>query len=169
VYRSFSPEGPWEEFEIESTTEHIDTGLPNGVTVYYQVAGVSQEAAVSARTRIVGAMPKEDPIPPLGEVSIEETENTATTGEVILTLRASEDTVEMKVSNSPHFDGVFWEPFRTTKAWTLEPGPGLHTVYVIFRDTAGNTGPRSPYDPSVELQPAMQSIRVEETGPPPVI
>ncbi|MBO8160691.1 MAG: fibronectin type III domain-containing protein [Thermosipho sp. (in: Bacteria)] len=31
-----------------------------------------------------------------------------------------------------------WEPFATTKEWTLEAGPGTKTVYLKLKDNAGN-------------------------------
>ncbi len=31
-----------------------------------------------------------------------------------------------------------WEPYATSKTWTLSRGRGIKTVYVEFRDEAGN-------------------------------
>lgn len=47
--------------------------------------------------------------------------------------------VAMKVSNSPDFDAVAWEPYATEKQWTLEAGQGWHTVYVLLRSSENQT------------------------------
>ena len=41
--------------------------------------------------------------------------------------------VAMKISNTPDFDAVAWEPFATQKSWVLEAGTGWRTVYVLLR------------------------------------
>lgn len=44
----------------------------------------------------------------------------------------------MMISNTAKFTDAVWEPFATTKTWTLNPGTGTRTVYVKFRDKARN-------------------------------
>jgi hypothetical protein len=56
---------------------------------------------------------------------------------VTVTLGASGAT-QMIVSNDAGFGGASWESYATTKPWTLTTGDGLKTVYVKFRDAAGN-------------------------------
>jgi hypothetical protein len=34
--------------------------------------------------------------------------------------------------------GVAWQPYQASLPWTLLPGLGCHTVYVQYRDAAGN-------------------------------
>jgi hypothetical protein len=46
--------------------------------------------------------------------------------------------VEMMVSNSIDMKGVSWEPYTTSKDWTLVGQDGLKTVYAQFRDKTGN-------------------------------
>jgi hypothetical protein len=41
------------------------------------------------------------------------------------------------VSNDPD-SCTSWEPYITEKFWELAPGTGLRTVYVWFKDGAGN-------------------------------
>ncbi|NOZ85769.1 MAG: hypothetical protein GXP49_05830 [Deltaproteobacteria bacterium] len=73
-----------------------------------------------------------------------------------------ENPSQMQVSNDSGFGGASWEPFASERAWFLKPGDGLKTVYVRFRDGAGNVsasvndnieldqhGPGSPF---VEVQ-----------------
>lgn len=46
---------------------------------------------------------------------------------------------EMMISNRADFDGAVWEPYATTKRWTLEPSAsGQATVFILFKDDAGN-------------------------------
>ncbi|MBI5192260.1 MAG: hypothetical protein HZA08_02325 [Nitrospirae bacterium] len=45
---------------------------------------------------------------------------------------------DMQISYDGVFDTELWEPYATTKAWTLNPGNGYRAVYVRFRDNAGN-------------------------------
>ena len=50
---------------------------------------------------------------------------------------------EMMVSNDAGFAGAVWEPYKTSKSWTITGGTesGTRTVYVMYRDKArpGNT------------------------------
>lgn len=47
--------------------------------------------------------------------------------------------VAMKVSNTPSFEGIRWEPFVGERSWTLEAGEGWRWVYVLLRDSGGRT------------------------------
>jgi hypothetical protein len=51
---------------------------------------------------------------------------------------------QMRISNDGTFDSEPWEAFAVSKAWTLTAGDATKTVYVIFRDVAGNES--SPVD-----------------------
>jgi outer membrane protein assembly factor BamB len=44
---------------------------------------------------------------------------------------------QMIISEDPFFVGASWEPYSTTKAWTLSTGYGIKTVYVQFKDSNG--------------------------------
>src|SRR5690606_6902695 len=46
---------------------------------------------------------------------------------------------EMQVSESASFAGASWEAASASRAFELTAGDGVKTVYVRFRDTAGNT------------------------------
>jgi hypothetical protein len=62
---------------------------------------------------------------------------TTSTATVTLTLSATGAT-QMMISNMPDFNGAVWEPYATSKAWTLTSGNGLKTVYVRFMDASQN-------------------------------
>ena len=58
---------------------------------------------------------------------------------VRLSLSASDDASgvgSMEIGNDAAFTGSQWEPYATSKTWYLPPGQ--NTVYVRFRDNAGN-------------------------------
>jgi len=57
---------------------------------------------------------------------------------VTLSLRAEDDVSgvgAMLISNRPDFAGAAWETYATSRGWTLDSN---NTVYVRFRDNAGN-------------------------------
>ncbi|MDI6793280.1 MAG: cohesin domain-containing protein [bacterium] len=66
------------------------------------------------------------------------------TPNVSLTLAVSDNVsatadIEMMISNDADFSETpGWEPFTASKSWTLISGDGEKTVYVKFRDAAGN-------------------------------
>jgi hypothetical protein len=47
--------------------------------------------------------------------------------------------IEMRISNSPEWESVAWQPWEELVAWTLVGTPGENAVYVQFRDGAGRT------------------------------
>ena len=78
---------------------------------------------------------------PTGSVSVNEGATYASTGAVMLTLVADDDTsgiAQMQFSNDGS-NWSSWETYATTKSWTLASGDGTKTVYVRYKDNAGNT------------------------------
>jgi len=47
--------------------------------------------------------------------------------------------IEMRISNTPSFEGLAWRPWEPLVDWTLPSDAGPHLVYVQFRDAAGRT------------------------------
>jgi predicted GH43/DUF377 family glycosyl hydrolase len=45
---------------------------------------------------------------------------------------------DMRVSNDPDLTGIDWKPYAQVMDWQLTEGDGLKTIYVEFRDSAGN-------------------------------
>ena len=81
-----------------------------------------------------------DAAPPTGSIVINGGGVSTHTAYVTLTLSASDPqsgVSQMRFSN----DGTNWsdwETYASTKQWTLTPGNGGRTVYVQYRDSAGN-------------------------------
>jgi hypothetical protein len=82
-----------------------------------------------------------DTIGPTGTVSFQEGDPT-TSESVTLNLTADDNggtgVVLMRIGDSSSLSVLDWEPFQTTKPWTLSSGDGTKTIYVQFRDRAGN-------------------------------
>jgi hypothetical protein len=116
---------------------HVDDGLTNDVTYYYFMVGVDGAGHQSGPSNVVSATPKADPYPPEGFITINNGASSTTSRNVTLVVAASPDTEEMLISNDPGFAGAEWEPFATSKSWTLA-GSGLQFVYAQFRDGADN-------------------------------
>ena len=84
-----------------------------------------------------GGTPAIDPSVTINDGAIS-TDNFA----VKLTLSATNfDLSQMMISNATDFSGALWEPYQNTKQWELLQGDGTKTVYVKYRDTAGNVSP----------------------------
>gem|GEM_PF-5661398 len=81
-----------------------------------------------------------DAAPPTGSIVINGGGVSTHTAYVTLTLSASDPqsgVSQMRFSN----DGTNWsdwETYASTKQWTLTPGNGVRTVYVQYRNSAGN-------------------------------
>ncbi len=83
-----------------------------------------------------------DTLPPTGSLMINSGEALVYSTNVTLTLLLADmsamNEVEMMISNTADFTNAIWEPFVNTKPWVLTAGEGLKTVYVKFKDRAGN-------------------------------
>lgn len=104
--------------------------------------------------------PPGDTTPPSGTVVINNGAATTNSTSITLTLSATDtdsgmgNGAQMQLSN----DNLSWstaESYATTKDWTLGAGDGIKTVYVRFKDAAGNW----------MISPASDTITVDNTGP----
>jgi hypothetical protein len=84
---------------------------------------------------------KLDRKPPMeGTVEINGGDKITNTANANVTLNISaKDATEMMISNQMDFKGAKWEPYKEQVEWTLTPGDGFKTVYVLFKDAIGNT------------------------------
>lgn len=102
-----------------------------------------------------------DTIAPTGTNRINNGATITTNSVVTLSLAATDNSglvTDMRFSNDNGANWSNWEPFQTTKTWTLSSGNGAKTVSAQFRDAAGNTS--SP--------PANATIQLD-TSPPPTV
>jgi hypothetical protein len=63
----------------------------------------------------------------------------STSPSISLSLSAAE-AKDMMISEDLNFEGASWEPYATSKDWTLSSGDGTKTVYAKFRDYANFEG-----------------------------
>jgi len=75
--------------------------------------------------------------------------------------------IEVRVSDTPDFEGMPWQPWEPLIAWTLPQEPGEHTVYVQFRDGADRTAAAA--DSILLLSETGSSLPPTETPPPPTL
>jgi hypothetical protein len=99
----------------------------------------------------VGALAFMEGTPPSGSVSINGGASFATSVAVNLTLSATDNngTVSSMRFSNDNSTWSAWEPYATSKVWTLAPGDGGKTAYVQFQDDTGNIS--SPYSDSITL------------------
>lgn len=80
---------------------------------------------------------RQEPVNGKLTINNDETCTNASNGRVKLNIYA-EGAKEMMISNNKFFNNGVWEPYREVKEWNLSPGDGEKTVFVKFRDEAGN-------------------------------
>jgi hypothetical protein len=125
----------------------ITTEGDNNTLEYWSNWNTSPSAAIELPHVMISGI-KLDKTPPTGTISTNPT--TATVG-IPLTLSASDalsGPAQMRFSN----DGgkwSNWETYATSKAWTLQGGDGVKTVYVQYSDNAGLES--APYSCTVTL------------------
>ncbi|MFX0093904.1 MAG: VWA domain-containing protein, partial [Candidatus Hodarchaeota archaeon] len=124
---------------ISPNGEHIDTGLVNGRTYYYKLVATGASGLVSGFSNVVSATPNTDVDHPRGTVIINNGDRYTDSLKAYLTIRASNDTKWMRISQDPTFDGVPWVTFKESALITLK-GTGLQLVCVQFEDEHNNIG-----------------------------
>ncbi len=108
---------------------------------------------------------------PTGTISINGGAGYTTDSQVLLTLSAADGAAgsgvaEMMVSNDSNFPGASYEPFSSTKIWTLKDPTvdGEKTVYVKYRDAAGRTLTNTFESDTITLDRTAPSVAVSIAG-----
>lgn len=80
---------------------------------------------------------------------------------VALALSAQDDgnVSQIRISNSSDFVDSGWEPYTTSDSWSIPTGDGLKTVFVWFKDEAGNISDR--YSDSIHLDTDLPSAGIQ--------
>jgi hypothetical protein len=167
--RVFAPNGePLEDWQFYTETvgaEIVDTGVQDGFGYAYLVvpavtiSGTEGMTATGRVERSNIALASTDPYAPGGSVLINNGADKTDSLTVTLSLAvddslsggdgspdevvpgSSPGEIMMRLSNSPSFDGVDWQPFQAeVPGWRLgQVFPGnVATVYVQFKDAKGN-------------------------------
>ena len=114
----------------------------------------------AAGNRLTHVITEPDTWPPTGDVAINNGNQYTSSSTVTLNLSASDSgsgVSQMRFSN----DGTTWsdwEPYATSKTWALAPGSGSKTVYVQFKDNAGNISTSYTGAVVLDIDPPTGSI-----------
>lgn len=116
------------------------TGLAEYTQYTFTAYAANGDAVVTAASDGASARTS-DTTAPTGTISVSGGAAYATSATVTLTLSASDGSgsgvAQMQFSNNnTAWSG--WEDYGTSKSWTLSAGDGAKTVYVQYKDTAGN-------------------------------
>ena len=116
------------------STETISRVLSgNNVTYYFHIAVVDKNGNIGT-TQTLGGFQIDTEAPSYPFIQVPETTATAN-----ITLRlAASDASEMRISGKSYACCGIWEAFTSRRQWTVSSEPGLKTIFVQFRDRAGN-------------------------------
>jgi len=133
----------WSIWEVYSASKNWTLGSGDGTkTVYAQFSDSVGNESVTYTDSILL-----DTTRPTGSVAIDAGASGTTTTTVTLALAGSDTgsgVSHIRLSND-NLAWSPWQPYGSTASWVLSAGEGRKTVYVQFRDAAGNVS-YSPYD-----------------------
>lgn len=142
--------------------------LKAGMTYYAKIDAVDQTGNHTLSEEFNFSTRPVDQTPPSGSIRINGGSRFTNNPQVTLQLTASDNesgVATMSFSN----DGRNWspeEPFRSEKVYTLFGGEGQRTVFVRYRDQAGNYS--QPYSDSIQLDnrpPYISNVTVNQLSP----
>lgn len=148
----------WETFSPSKTVSV--SGAEGTKTIYVKYRDFANfEGSVLSATTVL------DSTGPTGAITVNSgaaaTNNRATT----LTLAGTDSltsVTHMKISESASFTGASWESYATSKAFTVSTGDGTKTVYVKFKDAAGNES--LVYSDTIVLDTVKPTINITNLG-----
>jgi len=187
---------PPEEFALLAASQpaadpyhFIDENVTNGTRYWYYLVSLGSGGNSSGPSDAVAATPRTDPYAPHGTVIINAGGPCTNSTDVMLTLFASDEwdpeslyidprgydpqaeisqVADMMISNSSDFEGASWEPYTQQHNWLLNPDPsGFATVYVRFRDHAGNVSDIFHHSTFIDQEPPAINFNAQETITPP--
>jgi len=134
---SFSNDGIiWSEWQAYATSASWSLSTGDGLkTVYARVKDTLGNVSANDTDTIIL-----DTVAPTGSIIVADGATYTTSTSVNLTLSATDITsgaAQMSFSND-NVTWSDWEAYATSKTWTLENGDGNKTVYVRYKDNAGN-------------------------------
>jgi RHS repeat-associated protein len=128
----------WSSWEPYADTKSWTLYNDEGQRIVY----VRYRDAAGNESGVYSDIIKLDTRPPVGTVSINGDAPATNSRDVALTLSASDDGSGVSKMRFRNDGGGWsaWKKYRTRKDWTLRDEDGTRTVYVRFRDLAGNVG-----------------------------
>jgi YD repeat-containing protein len=147
---------------MAATLAYTYDNLNRITKVIYGDKATEQFTYDAAGNRLTHIITEPDPIPPTGEVTVNNGDPYTTSDTVTLNLSASDTgsgIFQMRFSN----DGSTWsnwEAYATSKTWTLATGSGSKTVYAQFKDNAENISTSSTDIIVLDTDPPTGSIAI---------
>lgn len=140
LWRSTDPTGPWQLISdnVPATGQYIDQNISLKTTYYYRIQAIGHSGQESCVLGPRNTTPQEDPLAPVGTITINQGLSRVGCPTTLLTINASVDTTFMLIGNYSDFRDALWEPYRHQKQWALTPSEGRAQVYIKFRDGTGN-------------------------------
>ena len=140
------------------TSPYIHSGRTNGTTYYYVVTAENDNGESSESAEVSAKPGVADTTPPTGSVIINNNAAYTNSTSVTLTLTATDASgvSQMCISNENTCSSSSWETYTTSKSWILTTGDGSKTIYVWFKDGAGNAN-SSSYTDSITLDTTSPS------------
>ena len=146
---------------VPPNSEWIDRAVTNDLSYCYLVEAVGATVGGASRASDhpdpTCATPRLDPYAPHGSVVINGEARSTTARTVTLRLESSDlpgdeevpsvglptnpqisGVTAMLIANEPTFAGATWEPYQSTRSWSITPQDGRAAVFVKYRDAAGN-------------------------------
>ncbi len=136
---AWSPDETW--LDAEGTTDWtfewtFDPASQDGWPGYAISVRATDDVGHSSTANVVGV--SVDNTPPTGAALAVHGGASHTNVRDVSLSPAAVGAVEMRFRNSGDAVWTDWEPYATARGWTLPGGDGPKTVYVQFRDEAGN-------------------------------
>jgi len=135
-----------------TSTSYTHTGLTNGTIYYYVVSSINSYGESVESYEISSAPGSTDGAPPTGSIAINNDAVYTASADVTLSLSSSSTRgiSQMCISNTNTSPCLPWEPYTTSKSWTLTAGDGFKFVYAWFKDSSG-TSNADPYFATITL------------------
>jgi len=130
---TYSPTSFTGDPKYKETKSVTSTALSDG-TYYFHISAVDTDGDTG--TMATAGPFIIDTTAPTNQ-SVDAPGTTTSTLSITLTLAATGAT-QMNISNTA-FGAGSWDTYATSKSWTLTSGTGEKTIFVQFRDSAGNT------------------------------
>jgi hypothetical protein len=126
------------------------------------ISAYADDAAGNESTSEPVGVTNIDTTPPTGSLSFQEGAGTSSAAVTLLPNDGGTGATQMQFSDD-NSAWTNWEPFSTTKAYTLPSGEGAHTVYMRLQDAVGNisTGTISA-SIIVDTTPPTGSMSIQE-------
>lgn len=124
---------------FEKSTLDNQVQFPNKTGIYYIAINTTNKKGTSESEReiLYGPFIYDKTSPKNASIIINNGDQYTRDNDVKLALEAT-DAVEMIISENSDFSGANWEDYTSIKSFTLSTGDGIKTVYVKYRDEAGN-------------------------------